>query len=167
MKKLTKCKPVIKIGIPFVMTAESPEHTNWECCSCRGNGTEAERYTLSKCKHTICANCFAGIVQATPHYEMDYVRCPKCRVKVPIGSTPSKGSEKYMHDWAEWLQELRYDIKNMERLLSKTTDETEKEIITYKLKTMNTDFPQYMDRLKDLADDWGQWEKYEALTHIE
>lgn len=163
IKKLREVYTVIKRGIPLVMAAEQ---NNWECCACHGNGTQTGRETLSKCSHTICGACFRRIIDTAPYYEKDYIKCPKCRVKTPVGATPGNMSEKYMYDWAEWVQGLRQDMKNIERMLTETSDAKQKEMLTSKLENMNVNFPQYMNSLKDLADDWGQWEKYEALTHI-
>ena len=147
------------------MTAESPEQIDWECCVCYKSGTRMEQVLLKKCSHSMCVACFNGIIDASPHSKKDYIKCLRCHVDVPIASEPSRWTEAHMRNWAEWLQENRQIMKNIEGMLSETNDEERKEILTDQLEDIKISFPNWMNTLKDMADDWGQWEKYEALTH--
>jgi hypothetical protein len=70
-----------------------------------------------------------------------------------------------MRIWAEWIQESRQAIKKVERMLTETNDERELRLLNKQLESMTRTLPQYIATLKEQADDWGQWEKYEAMTH--
>jgi Sec-independent protein translocase protein TatA len=71
-----------------------------------------------------------------------------------------------MRNWAEWIQETRKAMKNIERMLTESRDERDLRALNKQLESLTRNFPQYIAMLKDQADDWGQWEKYEAMTHI-
>ena len=139
--------------------------TPWECCVCYSDGARTGRVTLTKCNHTICLVCCSEIIATAPHNKKDHIKCPMCRVVVPAVSAPSRWSEAHMRIWAEWIQESRQAIKKVERMLTETNDERELRLLNKQLESMTRTLPQYIATLKEQADDWGQWEKYEAMTH--
>jgi len=139
--------------------------TPWECCVCYQDGARTGRVTLTKCNHTICLACCNGILTSAPTWKKDHIKCPLCRVFVPVATAPNRLSEEHLRNWAEWNLEMRVGLNKLEQMITEPREEREKRAITNQLEALRINVPMWMKTLKDMADDWGLWEKYEAMTH--